>query len=87
MYRKATDFPFPVLVFYVGYVIWMLPSNLALQRVGPANWLSALCVTWGIVTLCVGFVRDWRVLSVLRVVLGCVEAVRAVNEHGRQRAG
>ncbi|KIW40501.1 hypothetical protein, variant 2 [Exophiala oligosperma] len=52
----------------------MLPSNLALQRVGPANWLSALCVTWGIVTLCVGFVRDWRVLSVLRVVLGCVEA-------------
>ncbi|KIW40499.1 hypothetical protein, variant 1 [Exophiala oligosperma] len=63
-----------ILVFYVGYVIWMLPSNLALQRVGPANWLSALCVTWGIVTLCVGFVRDWRVLSVLRVVLGCVEA-------------
>ncbi|KAK6387119.1 hypothetical protein LTS17_000385 [Exophiala oligosperma] len=31
-----------ILVFYVGYVIWMLPSNLALQRVGPANWLSAL---------------------------------------------
>ncbi|KAK5045516.1 hypothetical protein LTR84_009134 [Exophiala bonariae] len=37
-----------ILVFYLGYILFELPSNIVLQKVGPAIWLSALASCWGI---------------------------------------
>ncbi|RVX75299.1 hypothetical protein B0A52_00652 [Exophiala mesophila] len=63
-----------ILVFFIGYIIFELPSNMLLQKFGPHRWLSFLCFGWGITTLCIGFVRSWQVLAVLRVLLGVFEA-------------
>lgn len=68
-----------VLVFYIGYILFELPSNMILQKVGPANWLAGLTLCWGIVTLCVGFVRSWQALAGLRVLLGIFEAVSSLH--------
>lgn len=65
-----------VLVFYVGYIIFEIPSNMALKKLGPANWLAALGASWGLVTLGIGFSKNWQTVAVCRVLLGIFEAVR-----------
>jgi hypothetical protein len=67
--------PGTVLVFYVGYVIFELPSNMVLRKIGPANWLSFLGLAFGLVELGMGFSKNWGAFSVLRVFLGIFEAV------------
>ncbi|TPX16264.1 uncharacterized protein E0L32_003913 [Thyridium curvatum] len=62
-----------LLVFYIGYVIVELPSNIIIRKAGPAAWLSFLAVAWGVVTLAVGFIKNWESLVVLRVLLGIFE--------------
>ncbi|KAJ9500185.1 hypothetical protein H2202_004576 [Exophiala xenobiotica] len=63
-----------ILVFYVGYVIFELPSNIVLKKLGAANWLSFLGVAWGVISLGVGFSKNWGTVAVLRVLLGVLEA-------------
>ena len=64
-----------VLVFYVGYVIFELPSNIVLKKLGAGNWLSILGVAWGLISLGIGFSKNWGTVAVLRVLLGVLEAV------------
>lgn len=40
-----------LLMFFVTYFIFEIPSNIVLRKVGAANWLSFLCFSWGIVIL------------------------------------
>ncbi|KAF9893419.1 hypothetical protein FE257_010731 [Aspergillus nanangensis] len=63
-----------LLVFYIGYVIMELPSNILIKKLGAANWLSGLGLCWGVVTLAIGFSKNWITLTVLRVLLGICEA-------------
>ncbi|KIW58013.1 hypothetical protein PV05_02565 [Exophiala xenobiotica] len=63
-----------ILVFYVGYVIFELPSNIVLKKLGAANWLSFLGVAWGLISLGIGFSKNWGTVAVLRVLLGILEA-------------
>ena len=51
-----------------------LPSNLALRRVGTANWLSFIAFSWGTVMLGQGFVKNFQALAVCRTLLGFFEA-------------
>lgn len=50
-----------------------LPSNLILKRLTPRLWLAALTCAWGIVTLCLGFVRNFHSFVAVRAVLGLTE--------------
>lgn len=63
------------MVFYVGYVIFELPSQIILKKVGAANWLAFLGLAWGVVILCFGFSNNWATVAALRVLLGILEAV------------
>jgi len=56
------------------YFIFELPSNLVLRRVGSAIWLSSIAFSWGVVTIGMGFIKDWRILAVCRVLLGFFES-------------
>jgi hypothetical protein len=49
---------------------------MALKKLGPATWLSFLTLSWGLVTLGIGFSKNWQTLAVCRVFLGVFEAVR-----------
>ncbi|KAK5452845.1 hypothetical protein LTS15_006993 [Exophiala xenobiotica] len=63
-----------ILVFYVGYIIFELPSNIILKKVGPAKWLSLLALAWGLIVIGMGYVKTWEAFAVLRAFLGVLEA-------------
>lgn len=50
-----------------------LPSNLVLKKVSPQIWLPALTVAWGIVTMCLGFVKSYASFVAVRAILGLTE--------------
>ncbi|KAM0324867.1 hypothetical protein ACHAQA_007833 [Verticillium albo-atrum] len=63
-----------VMVFFVAYIIFEIPSNLILPRAGPANWLSFLGVGFGTVLIGMGFTKHWGTMALCRALLGVLEA-------------
>lgn len=63
-----------LLVFFIGYALFELPSNYVIRRIGARWWLSFLIVAWGLCVLGMGFLHDWRHMTVLRAFLGVFEA-------------
>ena len=63
-----------LLVFFIGYALFQLPSNYVIRRLGARYWLSFLITAWGTMVLAMGFVHDWKTLTVLRAMLGIFEA-------------
>lgn len=61
-------------IFFVGYALFEVPSNLILQRVGARVWLSRIMVTWGLVSAAMMFAHTPTSLYVLRFLLGVCEA-------------
>ncbi|GJN92860.1 hypothetical protein Rhopal_005900-T1 [Rhodotorula paludigena] len=61
-------------IFFVPYILFEIPSNLVIRRIGPRNLLASIAVAWGAVMLGMGFVKDWGQLAVCRVLLGICEA-------------
>jgi hypothetical protein len=50
-----------LLVFFITYFLFEIPSNIVLRKIGAANWLSFLCFSWGVVILGAGFTKKWTV--------------------------
>lgn len=63
-----------LLVFFIGYAVFELPSNYLIRRIGARIWMSFLIIAWGACVLGMGFVDDWVQLTVCRLLLGCFEA-------------
>lgn len=63
-----------LLVFFIGYCIFELPSNFIIRRLGARWWLSFLITAWGCCVLGMGFIHDWKSLTILRAFLGIFEA-------------
>ncbi len=61
-------------IFFVGYALFEVPSNLVLHRVGARIWLARIMIVWGIVAACTMFVTGGRSFVVLRLLLGLAEA-------------
>ncbi len=61
-------------IFFIGYVIFEIPSNMILVRVGPRIWISRIMVTWGIVSGLMMFVTTPSSFYILRFMLGAAEA-------------
>lgn len=61
-------------LFFVGYVIFEVPSNVALYRVGARLWIARIMVTWGLVAMAMAFVQGEWSFYVLRFLLGVAEA-------------
>lgn len=63
-----------VALFYVGLVLFELPSNLIITKVRAAGWLARIMITWGIVTTLMVLIRNTASYYVLRFFLGVMEA-------------
>lgn len=63
-----------LLVFFIGYIIFEIPSNIVIHKVGAANWLAFIAFAWGLVSLGIGFLHNWIGLAVCRAILGVFEA-------------
>ena len=71
---SATMFGLASGIFFIGYVLVEVPSNLALNRFGARRWLARIAVSWGIVAIAIGFAPNAATLLVLRFLLGVAEA-------------
>jgi ACS family tartrate transporter-like MFS transporter len=61
-------------IFFWGYFLFEVPSNLMLQKVGARLWMCRICVTWGLLSMLTALVKDPVSFSVLRFLLGAAEA-------------
>jgi ACS family tartrate transporter-like MFS transporter len=61
-------------IFFLGYCLCEIPSNLILERVGARLWITRIMVTWGIISVALMFVRTPVTFYVLRFLLGAAEA-------------
>lgn len=63
-----------IMVFFIGYILFEIPSNAIIHKMGAANWLAFLAFSWGLVSLGIGFLNDWKGFAALRSILGVFEA-------------
>lgn len=61
-------------LFFLGYCLFEIPSNLILERVGARIWIARIMVVWGLVSMATIFVRDVTTFYGARVMLGVAEA-------------
>jgi ACS family tartrate transporter-like MFS transporter len=61
-------------VFFWGYFLFEIPSNLILHRIGARTWIARILITWGLVALFTAFVQNVTQLYVARFILGVAEA-------------
>jgi ACS family tartrate transporter-like MFS transporter len=61
-------------LFFFGYCIFEIPSNLILERVGARRWIARIMIGWGIASMATMFVTDVWSFYVARMVLGIAEA-------------
>ena len=61
-------------LFFIGYFIFEVPSNLILQRVGARIWIARIMVVWGIISMAMMFMKSTTVFYVMRFLLGAAEA-------------
>ena len=74
LHLSDADYGFAAGIFFAGYVLFQLPSNVVLQRVGARRWIAALTIAWGVVSSCITLVRAPWQLYALRFLLGSAEA-------------
>lgn len=61
-------------IFFFGYFIFEVPSNLLLHKIGARVWIARILITWGAVAMLTGFARTAHQLYVARFLLGLAEA-------------
>ena len=61
-------------IFFWGYFLFEIPSNLILHKIGARTWIARILITWGSVAALTGFVQSAHQLYVARFALGLAEA-------------
>jgi MFS family permease len=61
-------------LFFIGYLIFEVPSNVLLHKYGAPRWIARIMLTWGIVTVLLAFTKNATTFYVLRFLLGASEA-------------
>ena len=61
-------------IFFLGYFLFEVPSNLILERVGARRWIARIMLTWGIMAVGMLFTRNATTFYIMRFLLGIAEA-------------
>ena len=61
-------------IFFIGYFLLEVPSNLALHRFGARKWMARIMITWGLISACTMFVQGPPSFYAVRFLLGIAEA-------------
>ena len=70
----ATMYGWGAGIFFLGYFLFEVPSNIALERVGARRWIARILVSWGVVSAAMALVSGMWSFMALRFLLGCMEA-------------
>ena len=71
---SASMYGFGAGIFFIGYALFEVPSNLILARVGARIWITRIMITWGVVSVAMMWVHTPASFYVLRFLLGVAEA-------------
>jgi MFS transporter, ACS family, tartrate transporter len=71
---SAGTFGFAVGMFYWGYFLFEVPSNVILEKVGARIWIARIMITWGILAGLTAIVTDSTTFGIVRFLLGVAEA-------------
>ena len=71
---SASAFGFGASIFFLGYFLFEVPSNLLLEKVGARIWIARIMISWGILSTALAFVWNDISFYVLRFVFGLAEA-------------
>jgi len=71
---SATAYGFGAGIFFLGYVLFEVPSNLALERFGARVWIARIMISWGVLAAAMAFVQGTTSFYLVRVLLGIAEA-------------
>ncbi|TLS27653.1 hypothetical protein PpBr36_04814 [Pyricularia pennisetigena] len=71
---RGTQYNTVISIFFVGYILTQIPTNMILNKVRPSLFLPAVMICWGSVSACTGAVQNYSGMIVLRFMLGFVEA-------------
>jgi ACS family tartrate transporter-like MFS transporter len=71
---SAAVYGFGAGVFFVGYSLFEIPSNLMMVRFGPRRWIARIMLTWGLISGLMAFVHTPTQFYIMRFLLGVAEA-------------
>jgi MFS family permease len=71
---SATVFGTGAGLFFLGYVIFEVPSNIMLERVGARRWIARIMFTWGLISGAMALVQGPTSFYIMRILLGVAEA-------------
>src|SRR6516164_8306362 len=70
----AAAFGFGAGIFFLGYALFEVPSNIILAHVGARRWIARIAITWGLLSCAMAWVRTPIQFYTLRFLLGVAEA-------------
>src|ERR1700742_2392318 len=71
---SASVYGFGAGIFFLGYFIFEVPSNVFLSKVGARRWIARILVTWGIISGCTALITGPLSFYSVRFLLGIAEA-------------
>ncbi|OCL05621.1 MFS general substrate transporter [Glonium stellatum] len=74
LHLSSNQYSVTLVVFFVTYVVFEVPSNLILSKTRPSVYLPVIMTLWGAVTCCMAAANSYHTLIALRLVVGLLEA-------------
>lgn len=71
---SSNEYSLSLVIFFISYVIFEIPSNLILSRSRPSIYIPTIMALWGVVTCCMALVKNPGALMAVRFVVGILEA-------------
>lgn len=71
---SASMYGLGVGMFYISYILFEIPSNVIMTKVGARRWIARIMITWGIVSMGMAWVHSANQLYIMRFLLGMAEA-------------
>ncbi|PQE11460.1 high-affinity nicotinic acid transporter protein [Rutstroemia sp. NJR-2017a WRK4] len=73
LHMAGLDYNIALAVFFPCYIVVGIPSNMMMNRCRPNVWLTVLVLSWSVIMVCMGFVRNLAGLALVRCFLGIAE--------------
>ena len=74
LHMSEAVYGFGASLFFIGYLVFEIPSTLAVHHFGARGWLARIMLSWGIVTILLAFAYSTSTFYILRLLLGIAEA-------------
>lgn len=71
---SSLEYAMLLSIFFIGYLICEVPSNLLLTRSRPSFYLPGLMIVWGTICSCMSAAHNYEGMLAMRFFLGCIEA-------------